>query len=145
MKLQDLKPPKGATHRKKRVGRGGKLGKTCGRGNNGQNCRSGGGKGPGFEGGQTPWFMRLPKYRGFNNIFRKEYQIIRLDDLDIIEGAKTITPEILYQVGLIRNPNKPVKVLGDGAITKPLVVKLHKFSETARKAIEEAGGTAEVI
>ena len=145
MKLTDLRPPKGTVHRRKRVGRGGKLGKTCCRGFNGQNCRSGGGKGPGFEGGQTPWYMRLPKFRGFKNRNRKEYQIVCLDDLDIIEGTKEITPEILFKLDLIKKKNEPVKVLGNGEVKKPIFVKAHKFSRSAKQAIEEAGGKAEVI
>jgi len=145
MNLNSLKPPKGATKRRRRVGRGGKMGKTCGRGENGQNCRSGGGKGPGFEGGQTPWYMRLPKFRGFKNMFREEYQIICLDDIDIIEGTEVIDPEVLYKVGLIRKLDKPIKVLSDGEITRPITVRVHKFSNNAKKAIEEAGGKAEVI
>jgi large subunit ribosomal protein L15 len=145
MKLTDIVPPQGTMKKRKRVGRGGKWGKTCSRGYNGQNSRSGGGKGPGFEGGQTPWYMRLPKFRGFNNIFRQEYSIISLDDLDIIEGTTVIEPEVLVQVGLIKNTDKPIKVLANGAISKALTVKAHKFSESAKKAIEEAGGKAEVI
>ncbi|MCD4782388.1 MAG: 50S ribosomal protein L15 [Candidatus Eremiobacteraeota bacterium] len=145
MNLKDIKPPAGSRKRRRRVGRGGKLGKTCGRGENGQNCRSGGGKGPGFEGGQTPWYMRLPKFRGFTNIFRKEFQVICLDDLDIIEGVSIIDPDILYQVGLIKYRKKPVKVLSDGLISKPMTVKLQAFSKNAKKAIEEAGGRVEVI
>lgn len=146
MKLTELKPPKGTRKKAKRVGRGGKLGGTCCRGANGQNSRSGGGKGPGFEGGQTPWYMRLPKFRGFKNaLFRKEYDIISLDDLDIIEGTDVIDPEVLFQVGLIKKPDRPIKVLADGEINKPLTVKAHKFSKNAKKAIEEAGGKAEVI
>ncbi len=145
MKLTDLKPPKGTTHRRKRVGRGGKLGKTCCRGYNGQNSRSGGGKGPAFEGGQTPWYMRLPKFRGFNNRTKKEYQIICLDDLEIIEGTEEITPEVLHKLKLVKKANKPVKVLANGSLTRKVVVKAHKFTESAKKAIEEAGGKAEVI
>ena len=145
MKLTDIVPPEGARRKRKRVGRGGKWGKTCARGYNGQNSRSGGGKGPGFEGGQTPWYMRLPKFRGFNNIFRQEYSIVSLDDLDIVTGTKVIDPDVLVQVGLIKNTDQPVKILANGTISKALTVKAHKFSESAKKAIEEAGGKAEVI
>lgn len=145
MKLTDLKPPKGTTHRRKRVGRGGKLGKTCCRGYNGQNSRSGGGKGPAFEGGQTPWYMRLPKFRGFHNRTKKVYQIICLDDLEIIEGTEEITPEVLHKLKLVKKANIPVKVLANGSLTRKVVVKAHKFTESAKKAIEEAGGKAEVI
>lgn len=145
MKLTDVKPPKGTTRKSKRVCRGGKWGKTGARGSNGQNSRSGGSKGRGFEGGQTPWYMRLPKFRGFKNRFKKEYQIISLDDLDIIEGTDIIDPQILQQVGLIKCADLPVKVLGDGELSKSLTVKLHKFSKSAREAIEEAGGKVEVI
>ncbi|MFP4497298.1 MAG: 50S ribosomal protein L15 [Vulcanimicrobiota bacterium] len=145
MDLTSLKPPKGAKKRSKRVGRGGKLGKTCTRGSNGQNCRSGGGKGPGFEGGQTPWYARLPKFRGFKNKFKQEFQLVSLRDLDTIEGTEEITPEVMYQVNLINNIDQPVKVLANGKITKALTVKATKFSKSAKEAIEAAGGKAEVI
>lgn len=145
MKLTGLKPPTGAKKDRKRVGRGGKFGKTCTRGSNGQNCRSGGGKGPSFEGGQTPWYRRLPKFRGFNNIFKEEYQIVSLGDLEFFEDFTEITPEILHETGLIKNPAKPVKILANGKISKSLTIKASKFSLSAKEAIEAAGGRAEVI
>lgn len=145
MKLTDLRTPAGAHKKRKRVCRGGKLGKTGTRGANGQNCRSGGGKGPGFEGGQTPWYQRLPKFRGFNNKFREEYQIVTLSDLEKIKDAKEVTVSVLHEKNLIKSPDKPVKVLANGTISKALVVKVSAFSEKAKEAIESAGGKAEVI
>lgn len=146
MNLSDLKPDAGARKNRKRVARGGKLGKTATRGANGQNSRSGGGKPPGFEGGQTPWYQRLPKFRGFKNKFREEYQIVSLFDLDaFVEEVKEINPEILWEAGLIKSPDKPVKILANGEITRPLTVLASKFSKKAKEAIEAAGGKAEVI
>jgi large subunit ribosomal protein L15 len=145
MNLTDLRSPEGSRRQRKRVARGGKWGKTSTRGSNGQNSRSGGGKGPGFEGGQSPWYLRLPKYKGFNNIFKTEYQIVNLEDIDSFEEIEEITPEILYAVNLIKNPDKPVKILAKGSITKKLTIKASKFSKSAKEAIEAAGGKAEVI
>jgi len=145
MRLTDLRSPEGSKRKRRRVARGGKLGKTATRGANGQNSRSGPGKGPAFEGGQTPWYKRLPKFRGFNNIFKEEFQIVTLSDLDGITEFDEITPETLYAVGIIKTPDKPVKVLANGQLRKKLNVKVSKFSENARKAIEAAGGKAEVI
>lgn len=145
MNLSDIRPPKGARKKRKRVARGGKLGKTATRGANGQNSRSGAGKQPGFEGGQTPWYQRLPKFRGFNNIFKEEYQIVGLDQLDKIEDTKEVTLETLLEKKLIKCLDKPVKVLANGAINKALTVRANKFSKSAREAIEAAGGKAEVI
>lgn len=145
MKLNSIKPPKGARKARRRVGRGGKFGKTCARGSNGQGCRSGGGKGPGFEGGQTPWYQRIPKFRGFNNIFREEYQIVSLEDLEKMGKVKEVNPQVLYEAGLIKSVDRPVKVLANGEIKKALVVKVSKFSNSAKEAIEKAGGKAEVI
>ncbi len=145
MKLCDLRPPKGAKKRRKRVARGGKLGKTATRGYNGQNSRSGGGKGPGFEGGQTPWYQRLPKFRGFTNIFRTEYQIVSLEELNYIEDVDEITPEVLEEVGLVKDATKPIKILKNGEIKKAVHVKVTAYSKAAKEAIEAAGGKAEVI
>lgn len=145
MKLTDLKPAPGSKTRRKRVGRGGKWGKTCTRGSNGQNCRSGGGKGPGFEGGQTPWYKRLPKFRGFNNKFREENQLVSLDQLDRLEDFEEITPQVLHQAGIINDPDKPIKVLANGQINRAVTVRVTGFSKNAQKAIEAAGGKAEVI
>ncbi len=146
MKLNELKPVDGATHYKKRVGRGTSSGngKTAGRGQKGQNSRSGGGTRLGFEGGQTPLYKRLPK-RGFTNFFRKEYAIINLSDLNKYENNASVTPETLLQDRTIRELKGGVKVLGDGKLEKSLTVKAHKFSASAKEAIAAAGGKIEVI
>ncbi|MHB2018018.1 MAG: 50S ribosomal protein L15 [Candidatus Xenobia bacterium] len=146
MDLSNLKPAEGATHRRKRVARGhGCHGKTGGRGSNGQMSRSGGGKGPGFEGGQTPWYRRLPKYRGFKSLNKKEYTLVKLSDLEGFENGSTVTPESLLQSGVVRKADHQVKVLGNGTLSKKLTVQAHKFTASAQAAIEAAGGKAEVI
>ena len=146
MKLHDLKPAVGATTAPKRLGRGtgSGLGKTSGKGHKGAKARSGGGKRPGFEGGQMPLTMRLPK-RGFTNIFRKEYVAINVDRLEIFEDGMIVTPVELIQYGVIKNVEDGVKILGNGEITKKLTVQANKFSESAKQKIEAAGGKAEVI
>ena len=146
MKLHDLKPAVGATTAPKRLGRGtgSGLGKTSGKGHKGAKARSGGGKRPGFEGGQMPLTMRLPK-RGFTNIFRKEYVAINVDRLEIFEEGMVVTPVELIQYGVIKNVEDGVKILGNGEITKKLTVQANKFSESAKQKIEAAGGKAEVI
>jgi len=146
MKLHELKPVEGATHYKKRVGRGTSsgTGKTAGRGTKGQNSRTGGGTRLGFEGGQTPLFKRLPK-RGFTNFFRTEYAIVNLLELNSYPNGSTITPEILLSDRKVSAPKSGVKILGKGKITVSLTVKAHKFSVSAKKAIEDAGGKTEVI
>lgn len=146
MKLHELRPPEGSRKAPKRVGRGigSGLGKTSGRGHKGQKARSGGGKGPAFEGGQTPLQRRLPK-RGFTNIFKKEYAIVNLRDLAALEGITEVTPEVLKEKRLIRSTRIPVKILGDGELSRPMTVKAHKFSAEAARKIEAAGGKAEVI
>lgn len=146
MKLHEMKPVEGATHSKKRVGRGTSsgTGKTAGRGQKGQNSRSGGGVRLGFEGGQTPLFKRLPK-RGFTNFFRKEYQVVSLDSLNTYPKGTIVTPELLVNDRKVRNANQGIKVLGNGSLKVNLTVKAHKFSASAVKAIEEAGGKTEVI
>ena len=132
MKLHELKPAEGSRHTKKRIGRGtgSGNGKTAGKGHKGQNARSGGGVRLGFEGGQTPLYRRLPK-RGFTNINRKEYAIV--------------TPALLVECGLVKNEKSGIKILGNGVIEKKLTVSAHKFSGSAKEAIEAAGGTIEVI
>src|SRR5690606_8757753 len=110
----------------------------------GQKARSGGGVRPGFEGGQMPLFQRLPK-RGFTNINRKEYAIVNLDKLNRFEDGTEVTPELLLEEGVVSKLNAGIKVLGNGAIEKKLTVKAHKFSASAKEAIEAAGGKAEVI
>ena len=147
MNLSDLKPPKGAKHAKKRVGRGEGSGSgvTSGRGHKGQKSRSGFQRKRGFEGGQMPLHRRVPK-RGFFNPFRVEYAVVNLDTL--AEGFKAgtvVTPELLREQGLVRANVKLVKVLARGEIQTALTVKAHKFSRTASEKITAAGGQAEVI
>ena len=146
MKLHDIKAAEGSRKGKKRVGRGmaSGHGKTSGKGHKGQNARTGGGTRPGFEGGQTPLFQRLPK-RGFTNINRKEYQIVNLDKLNQFDECTEITPETLLENKIVKKAKVSVKVLGNGTVDKKLTVKAHKFSSAAKEAIEAAGGTAEVI
>ncbi len=146
MKLHELKPVEGATHSKKRVGRGTSsgTGKTAGRGQKGQNSRTGGGTRLGFEGGQTPLFKRLPK-RGFTNFFRKEFAIVNVQDLNTYSNGTEVTPELLLQDRKVSALLNGVKVLGKGELTSNLTVKAHKFSASAKKAIEDAGGKTEVI
>lgn len=141
-----IKPNPGSHHARKRVGRGhGCSVKTAGRGSNGQGSRSGGLKAPGFEGGQTPWYRRLPKYRGFKNRFRVEFTEIAVGSLERFEDGETVDPFVLLKVGLVRNLNNPIKVLGNGTLTKKLTVQLHAFTASSREVIEKAGGTAEEI
>lgn len=148
MKLHELKPAEGSKHALKRKGRGpgSGLGKTSGKGHKGQKARSGGGKGPGFEGGQTPIQRRLPK-RGFSNhYFKTTYSIINLNTLERFDAGTVITPEVLLEEGLVKQmENGGVKVLGTGELTKALTVKANAFSASAKEKIEALGGTAEVI
>ena len=144
--LNELKPVPGARHAKKRIGRGtgSGHGKTAGKGNKGQNARSGGGVRPGFEGGQIPLFQRLPK-RGFKNINRKEYAIVNLCDLNQFEDGTVVTPDLLIDAKIIKDIKSGVKILGCGTLEKKLTIKAHKFSASASEEIKKAGGTAEVI
>ena len=149
MKLHDLQPAPGSKKKRKRVGRGmasGK-GKTSGRGMKGQGARSGGGKGPYFEGGQLPLVRRLPFKRGFTNIHRIAYKPVNLDRLQekFSEGEQEVTPETLAEAGIIKRSDKAVAILGGGELTFPLKVKAHRFSKSAVEKIEAAGGTAEVL
>ena len=146
MKLHDLKPAEGATTARKRLGRGigSGLGKTSGKGHKGAKARSGGGKGPGFEGGQIPLMRRIPK-RGFTNKFRTEYVAINVDRLEIFEDGMVVTPVELIQYGIIKNVEDGIKILGNGELTKKLTVQATKFSASAKEKIEAAGGKAEVI
>ena len=147
MKLHELRPSEGAFKTSKRVGRGvgSGLGKTSGKGHKGQNARSGGGVRPGFEGGQLPLFRRLPK-RGFTNAqFKTTYAVINLSDLNKFEDGAVVTPELLKEMGLLKNQLDGVKVLGNGTLEKKVTVKAHSFSEKAYKEIEKLGGKAEVI
>ncbi len=142
--LSTLRPPKGATANKKRVGRGmgSGMGKTSARGHKGQRSRSGARMMRGFEGGQMPLHRRLPK-RGFTNIFRTEYQVINLDRL-VELGESNITQEVLVKARLARK-NDLIKILGDGELKKAFTVQAHKFSKSAQEKITKAGGRAEVI
>lgn len=146
MKLHELKPAEGSRKVRNRVGRGigSGNGKTSGKGHKGQNARSGGGVRPGFEGGQNPLFRRLPK-RGFTNVNRKEYAIVNLDALNRFEDGAEITPALLIETGVVSNEKAGIKILGNGTLNTKLTVKAHKFSNSAKAAIENAGGTAEVI
>lgn len=146
MKLYELQPAEGAKKTPKRIGRGigSGMGKTSTKGHKGQKARSGGGKGPAFEGGQTPLQRRLPK-RGFNNKFRRELVEVNLDKLNLFDNGTEITPQMLLEKGIIKKIADGVKILGNGEITKKLTVKSNGFSKSAIEKIEKAGGKAEVI
>ena len=147
MKLHELRPAKGAVKDRKRKGRGtgSGLGKTAGRGSNGQNARSGGGVRPGFEGGQMPLYRRLPK-RGFTNVFAKVYNEINVDRLNGFENGTVVTPELLKEAGVIKKIEKDgIKILGYGNLEKNLTVQAQKFTKSAIEKIEAAGGKAEVM
>ena len=146
MKLHELKPAIGSTTAPKRLGRGvgSGLGKTSGKGHKGAKARSGGGKRPGFEGGQMPLTRRLPK-RGFTNIYRKEYAAVNVSALECFEDGATVTAEALKDAGLIKKTLDGVKILGGGDLTKKLTVQAAKFTGSAKEKIEAAGGKAEVI
>lgn len=149
MKLHDLRPDKGSTKKRKRVGRGQAAGQGgySGRGIKGQGERGGKPKGAYFEGGQLPLVRRLPFKRGFNNKFRIEYQEVRLDRLvNVVDGDAVVTPALMAEVGLIRNANEPVVVMGNGdAISKKLTVHAHRFTKSAQEKIAAAGGSTEII
>ena len=146
MKLHELKPAEGSRSSRKRIGRGigSGTGKTAGKGHKGQNARSGGGVRPGFEGGQNPLFRRLPK-RGFTNINRKDYAIVNLDVLNRFDEGTEITPALLIESGVVSKERSGIKILGNGSLEKKLTVKAHKFSGSAKEAIEAAGGQTEVL
>lgn len=146
MRINDLSPAPGARKERKRVGRGigSGLGKTSGKGHKGQKARSGGGKGPAFEGGQTPLQRRLPK-RGFTNKWRRNWSIVSLARLNDFPAGTEITPELLRERGVVKDLGDGLKVLGTGTIERKLTVKAHAFSASAREKIEAAGGKAEVI
>lgn len=149
MQLHDLRPAEGSNKRKKRVGRGMSSGhgKTSGRGTKGQGARSGGGKGPYFEGGQLPLVRRLPFRRGFTNIYRIEYKPVNIELLQqkFGDSNEEVTPEALIEAGVIKRSDKAVAILGNGEITTALTVKAHRFSKSAKEKIEAAGGTVEVL
>ncbi|WP_455377919.1 50S ribosomal protein L15 [Petrachloros mirabilis] len=146
MKLHELAPAKGAKKKRKRIGRGpgSGHGKTATKGHKGLLARSGGGKGPGFEGGQMPLIRRVPKY-GFRNPFRQEFAIVNIGSLANIPAGGTITPQILVDVGLVKRVTLPIKILGNGELKKAVVVQAHKFSKSAEAKIQAAGGSVEVI
>ncbi len=144
MKISDLYPAKGAKKKEKRIGRGpgSGHGKTATKGHKGQAARSGGTKGPGFEGGQQPLIRRIPK-RGFRSLFRKSYSIVNLSQLERFEPNTLVDPKLLLENGIIKKG--PVKILGDGVLTKPLILSAHKFSQQAAEKIQSAGGKVEVL
>lgn len=147
MRIEDLRPADGSKKRDKRVGRGvgSGHGKTSCRGHKGQKARSGGGgKGSGFEGGQMPLQRRLPK-RGFKNYFSKEYSIVNLRDIERVEGVDVITPEVLFDEGIIKKVGDGVKILGSGEIKRPITIRANSFSSAAASKIAAAGGKAELI
>ncbi len=145
MKLHELKPAAGSTTGARRLGRGvgSGLGKTSGKGHKGAKARSGGGKRPGFEGGQMPLYRRVPK-KGFTNIFRTEYAIVNLDALEVFEDGTVVTAEMLKEMKIIKKYMDGVKILGDGTLTKKLTVEAAKFTASAKEKIEALGGKAEV-
>jgi large subunit ribosomal protein L15 len=146
MKIEHLKPSVGKSRKVKRVGRGigSGHGKTSCKGHKGQKARSGGTKGPGFEGGQMPLQRRLPK-RGFKNRFAINYAVINLKDLIKIEGVDTITPEILMEKGILKDLKDGLKILGEGEIRRPIIIKADAFSASALSKITASGGKAEII
>lgn len=144
--LNELKPVAGARKNRKRIGRGpaSGTGKTAGKGHKGQNARSGGGVRPGFEGGQLPFFQRIPK-RGFKNVNRKEYAVVNVSDLNMFEEGQVVGVEEFIINNLVKKTHSNVKVLANGTLDKKLTVKAHHFSNAAKEAIEKVGGTVEVI
>ncbi len=146
MRLSDLVPAKGQRKARKRIGRGvaSGWGKTAGRGNKGQNCRSGGGVRPGYEGGQMPIHRRLPK-RGFKNPFKKSFAIINVRELNRFDEGSVVDEVALIQMGLVKGDRDGIKLLGEGTIGTPVTVRVNKISESARKKIETVGGKVEVI
>ncbi len=144
MKITDLHPAKGAKKKEKRIGRGpgSGHGKTSTKGHKGQAARSGGTKGPGFEGGQQPLIRRVPK-RGFRSIFKKEYEIVNLKQLNRFDANAVINPKVLEDAGIVKKGE--VKILAEGILTKPLFLSAHKFSAQAIKKIESAGGKVELL
>lgn len=148
MKQHELRPPRGAKKARRRVGRGpgSGRGKTAGRGMDGQRSRSGVGLRPTFEGGQRPLVQRLPTKRGFHNPFRIAYTVVNVGRLaEVFEAGATVTPQVLYEFRVVRNLNRPVKVLGEGDMPGALHVHAHAFSESARSKITAAGGSCTVL
>ena len=146
MKLHELRPAEGSTASQKRLGRGAGsgLGKTSGKGHKGAKARSGGGKRPGFEGGQMPLYRRVPK-RGFTNVFGTDYAVVNVERLEVFEDGAVVDAAALLEKKIIRKELDGVKILGVGELTKKLTVKAAKFSATAKEKIEAVGGKAEVI
>ncbi|MBM4138328.1 MAG: 50S ribosomal protein L15 [Nitrospira sp.] len=146
MKLHDLKPALGAKKRRKRIGRGpgSGHGKTATKGHKGLLARSGGGKRPGFEGGQMPLIRRLPKF-GFTNPFRTEYAVVNVRSFENWSGGDTVTPQAMVDAGLVKRKTLPIKILGTGSLKKSLIIQAHKFSKSAEGKIQAAGGRVEVI
>jgi len=147
MRQDELFPAPGSKKIRKRVGRGNASGHGTysGRGCKGQKSRSGGKMRPGFEGGQLPLIKRLPEKRGFFNLFRVEYSLVNIGSLNVFEGGSEVTPESLVKARLIKSLKQPVKVLSDGELNHPLVIKANKFSAAAKAKIEAAGGKAEEV
>ncbi len=145
MKLHELGPAAGSTTAPKRLGRGvgSGLGKTSGKGHKGAKARSGGGKRPGFEGGQMPLYRRVPK-KGFTNIFRKEYATVNVGQLEIFDSGAVVTVDMLKEAGLVKKTMAGVKILGNGDLTKKMTVQAARFTQTAKEKIEGLGGKAEV-
>ena len=146
MKLHDLRPAEGSTTAEKRLGRGmgSGLGKTSGKGHKGAKARSGGGKRPGFEGGQMPLYRRVPK-KGFTNIFGTDYAIVNVESLNVFEDGATVDAKALIDAGIIKKTLGGVKIMGNGELQKKLEVKAAKFTASAKEKIEALGGKAEVI
>jgi large subunit ribosomal protein L15 len=146
MKIHELSPAEGSRKKRKRVGRGpgSGHGKTACRGQKGQNSRSGGGVRPGFEGGQMPLHRRLPK-RGFSNAFKKEYNVVNVDDLNRFEADTPIDPAAFQQAGLVKKMRDGIKLLGSGELGRPVVVRIHKASKAAVEKVEAAGGRVEIL
>ena len=146
MKLHELSPAPGSKSKRVRVGRGlgSGFGKTSGRGHKGQNSRSGGGTRPGFEGGQRPLYLRIPK-RGFTNIFAKEYVALNVVELNRFEDGAIVDPVTLIEIGLIKNVRDGIRILGSGDLTRKLTVRAHGFTKTAAEKIQAAGDSIEVI
>jgi large subunit ribosomal protein L15 len=147
MMQHELRPPAGARRKRKRVGRGDGSGhgSYSGRGCKGQKSRSGGGVRLGFEGGQLPLIKRLPRKRGFTNIFKTEYEIVNVGQLKTFPPNAEVTPQVLFNAGLVKHKGRPVKVLGEGVIDRPLVVRASKFSASAERKILAVGGKVESV